>query len=115
MARAVHEAPTTVRPYDRDLTSENKWRAARYGMDATFFDFQDEQSVSARDMARGLVEELRPLSQELGCEAELGGILEIVDQGTGSRNQRSIYEESGDLLEVVADLIEGTRPALAET
>jgi carboxylate-amine ligase len=115
VARAVREAPTTIRPYDRDLTSENKWRAARYGMDATFFDFGAEEPVAARDMARRLVEDLRPLAGELGCENELGGILDIVEHGTGSQRQCRIYEENGDLLEVVADLIEGTRPALAET
>ncbi|TCJ15883.1 glutamate--cysteine ligase [Rubrobacter taiwanensis] len=115
VARAVREAPETVRRYDRDLTSENKWRAARYGMEAVFYDFGAQESVPAKEMARRLVDELRPLAAELGCESELCGILDIVEQGTGSRRQRRIYEESGDLLEVVADLIEGTRPALAET
>ena len=65
-------------------------------------------------MARTLVDELRPLSQDLGCENELTGILEIVEGGTGSQRQRRVYEESGDFLDVVAFLIEGTRPAMAE-
>jgi carboxylate-amine ligase len=37
-----------------------------------------------------------------------------VEGGTGSQRQREIYEESGDFLDVVAFLIEETRPALAE-
>jgi carboxylate-amine ligase len=41
-------------------------------------------------------------------------VLEIVEGGTGSQRQRRTYEESGDFLDVVAFLIEGTRPALAE-
>jgi glutamate---cysteine ligase / carboxylate-amine ligase len=40
-------------------------------------------------------------------------VLEIVESGTGSQRQRRTYEESGDFLDVVAFLIEGTRPALA--
>ena len=65
-------------------------------------------------MARTLVDELRPVSQDLGCENELLGVLEIVESGTGSQRQRQTYEESGDFLDVLAFLIEGTRPALAE-
>jgi carboxylate-amine ligase len=41
-------------------------------------------------------------------------VLEIVEGGTGSQLQREVYEESGDFLDVVAFLIEGTRPALAQ-
>ncbi len=101
-------------PYNRELASENKFRAARHGLDATFYDAQKGASLPARETARALVAELRPISQDLGCENELLGILEIVENGTGSQHQRRIYEKSGDFLEVVAFLIEGTRPAMAE-
>src|ERR687894_1990560 len=56
---------------DPVFVSENKWRAVRHGMDATFSDFAAGESVGARPLARGLVEELRPISQDLRCEAEL--------------------------------------------
>ena len=101
-------------PYNPHLTMENKWRAARHGMDAAFYDAKEDATFPARDLARGLVERLKPHAQDLGCENELEGILEIVDSGTGSQRQREVYEESGDFLDVVAFLIEGTRPALAE-
>lgn len=100
-------------PYDRELAQENKWRAARHGLDASFFDATIRENVPAREVARGLVERLRPISQDLRCENELLDVLEIVESGTGSRRQRQAYEQSGDLLDVVAYLIEGTRPALA--
>jgi len=101
-------------PYDRELALENKWRASRHGMNATFYDARARSSVPARDMARDLVERLKPHAQDLNCEHELEGILDIVEGGTGSQRQREVYERSGDFLEVVAFLIEGTRPALAE-
>jgi glutamate---cysteine ligase / carboxylate-amine ligase len=101
-------------PYDRELAIENKLRAARHGMDAAFYDAEQKITVPAPDLARSLVEQLRPLSQDLGCENELAGVLEIVEGGTGSQRQRQTYEESGDFLDVLAFLIEGTRPALAE-
>ncbi len=101
-------------PYNKDLAEENKWRASRHGMDAAFYDAVGDTTVPARDIARDLVERLTPHAQDLGCENELEGILEIVEGGTGSQRQREVYENSGDFLDVVAFLIEGTRPALAE-
>ncbi len=100
-------------PYDRELTYENKFRASRHGLNAVFYDAERGASVPAKEMARTLVDELRPVSQDLGCENELAGILEIVEGGTGSQRQRRVYEKSGDFLDVVAYLIEGTRPAMA--
>ena len=101
-------------PYDRELAYENKFRASRHGLNAIFYDAERDAPVPAKEMARTLVDELRPVSQDLGCENELAGILEIVEDGTGSQRQRRVYEESGDFLDVVAFLIEGTRPAMVE-
>ena len=101
-------------PYNRELALENKWRASRHGMNATFYDAHERATVPAKDMARDLVERLKPHAQDLNCENELEGVLDIVEGGTGSQRQREVYERSGDFLEVVAFLIEGTRPALAE-
>ena len=102
-------------PYHFDLAIENKWRAARHGLDATFYDAGNKTSTPARELARALVEDLRPISQDLGCENELLDVLEIIENGTGGQRQRRVYENSGDFLDVVAFLIEGTRPAMVET
>ncbi|MEJ7818751.1 MAG: glutamate--cysteine ligase [Rubrobacteraceae bacterium] len=101
-------------PYNIHLAQENKWRAARHGMNAAFYDPLDKSTTPANDLARQTAERLKPHAQDLGCEHELEGILEIVEGGTGAQRQRRAYEESGDFLDVVAFLIEGTRPALAE-
>ena len=101
-------------PYNRLLTTENKFRAARHGLDAAFYDAEKGANIPAKEAARALVDELRPVSQDLGCENELLDILEIVESGTGGQRQRRVYEKSGDFLDVVAFLIEGTRPAMAE-
>jgi glutamate---cysteine ligase / carboxylate-amine ligase len=101
-------------PYDRELAAENKFRASRHGLDATFYDAKERRSIPAREMVRGLVNELRPISQDVSCEDELSEVLEIVENGTGSLYQRRAYKESGNFLDVVAFLIEGTRPAMVE-
>jgi carboxylate-amine ligase len=100
-------------PYDRELTSENKWRAARYGLNAALYNAEKGINVPVKELARVLVAELRPVSQDLGCENELIDVLEIVENGTGSQYQRRVFAKSGDLLDVVAFLIESTRPAMA--
>src|SRR5919112_370863 len=97
-------------PEDPAFTGENKWRAVRYGMDATFYDFAAGQAVPARKMARTLVQDLRPLSQSLRCEAELEGVLEIVDRGSGAELQRVAFQKSGSLSGVVDHLVDASVP-----
>src|ERR687890_280894 len=57
------------KPYNPHLTLENNWRAARHGMDAQFYDVEEDETVPARDLARTLVERLEPHAQDLGCES----------------------------------------------
>jgi len=90
------------------FNDENKWRAVRHGMDARFYDFARGLTVPAREIARALVEELRPLSQSLGCEAELEGVLEMADRGSGAELQRAAFEKSGSLGGVVDHLVAAT-------
>jgi carboxylate-amine ligase len=106
----VGAAADEALPVDPLYNSENKWRAVRYGMDADFYDFVADRGVQARSMARTLVEELRPVAQDLGCEEELGGVLEIVELGTGAELQRAALARSGSLEGVIDYLIEGTAP-----
>ncbi|HKH11506.1 MAG TPA: YbdK family carboxylate-amine ligase [Rubrobacter sp.] len=99
------------RPPENPLfVAENKWRAVRHGMDATFYDFSTEKSIQARPLARELVEELRPISQELRCEAELEGVLEIVERGNGAGLQRAAFEKNGSLKGLVDHLADATLP-----
>ena len=95
-------------PEDARFVSENKWRAIRRGLDARFYDFSKKREKGAREVARDLVTGLRPVSQDLGCEAELKGVLEIVRRGTGADLQRAVYARRGSLEDVVDYLLETT-------
>ncbi len=95
-------------PEDPLLTEENKWRATRYGLEARLHDFSTGRSATARDVAWKLVERLRPVSQDLGCEAELEGVLEITEGGNGADKQRTVLKECGSLQEVAAYLVATT-------
>ena len=98
-------------PQDARFVSENKWRAIRRGLDARLYDFDAREERGARETARALVADLRPVSQDLGCEEELGSVLEILDRGNGAELQRAAYERRGSLLDVVDHLLETTAPA----
>jgi carboxylate-amine ligase len=106
----VSAAAEETTPIDPLFNGENKWRAVRYGMDADFYDFTAGTAIQARAMTRDLVERLRPVAQDLGCEEELVGVLEIAELGTGAELQRAALDRSGSLEGVVDYLIKGTAP-----
>src|SRR3712207_2225402 len=95
-------------PEDARFVSENKWRAIRRGLDACFYDFDTGEEKGARQTARELVARLRPTAQDLGYEAELEGVLEILRRGTGADMQRAVYEKRGSLEDVVEYLLGAT-------
>ena len=98
-------------PEDARFVSENKWRAIRRGLDARLYDFDRGEEQGARETARDLVARLRPASQDLGCEAELDGVLEILERGNGAELQRAVYEKRGSLDDVVDYLLDTTAAA----
>ena len=98
------------RPEDPLFIEENKWRATRYGLDALLYDFSTGRSATARDAAQELVEELRPVSQDLRCEAELEGVLEISTGDNGAERQRRVFARSGSTRAVVDHLVATTVP-----
>ena len=98
-------------PEDARFVSENKWRAIRRGLDARLYDFETKEEKGARETARALVARLRPVSQDLGCETELEGVLEILHRGTGAELQRAAYKRRGSLEDVVDYLLETTASA----
>ena len=69
-----------------------------------------EVGKGARQTARELVARLRPVAQDLGCEAELDGVSDILRRGTGADLQRAAYEKRGSLEDVVEYLLGTTTP-----
>jgi carboxylate-amine ligase len=86
------------------LIAENKWRAARDGLDAKLIDLAHDTERSAREAVRELVERSRPAAEELGCAGELGLVEGILERGTGADEQLAIYVESESLLAVAESL-----------
>ena len=89
---------------------ENKWRAARYGLDAVVIrDAQNHERPVAEDLAE-VLNRLEPLAAELGCADELGYVETMMTGETGYQRQRRIAEANGgDLRAVVRDIVAQNR------
>ena len=98
LAATLAEKPTTIQP--RTLVAENKWRAARHGLDAQLVDLSRDQPRPAREAIRELLELAAPAAERLGCSVELGEIERLLDRGTGAEEQRRIHDSDGGLLGV---------------
>ncbi|MDO9398748.1 MAG: carboxylate--amine ligase, partial [Herbiconiux sp.] len=107
---AGEELPTMQPWYVR----ENKWRAARYGMEAEIIlnAAGDEQLVT--DAVRSELDRLAPAAERLGCAAELDAVNRILDGGASYQRQLRVAEENGGSLRaVVSSLTHELRHGLA--
>lgn len=85
---------------------ENKWRAARYGLDAEIILDADSNERLVTDDLDDLLTRLQPVAQSLDCADELAGVAHIYRDGAGYQRQRRVAEENdGDLLAVVDALV----------
>jgi carboxylate-amine ligase len=88
------------------FVQENKWRSARYGMDAIIIldTAGNEQLVT--DAVRELLVDLEPVAARLNCLAELDGVHTILRRGASYQRQRAVARRhSGELDAVVASLV----------
>jgi carboxylate-amine ligase len=94
---AGEELPT-MQPW---FVRENKWRAARYGMDAEIIlnAAGDERLVT--DDVRDLLVQLAPVAERLGCERELDQVNLILDGGASYQRQLRVAEANGGSLQAV--------------
>jgi carboxylate-amine ligase len=82
------------------LIAENKWRAARYGLDTDLVDLERDTERPAREAVRALVEVAEPAARRLGCTEELKEVERILERGSGADEQRRVREHTGSLLAV---------------
>ena len=95
-------------PQPRTFVDENKWRAARYGLEADLVDLARDTERPARAAIEELLERAGPQARRLGCEAELAEVEAILDRGNGADEQRRVEAETGSLLGVSRWLTEQT-------
>ncbi len=92
---------------------ENKWRAARYGLEAIIILDADSHEALLTDDLAGLVERLAPVADRLGCPAELASVLDIPARGASYQRQREVASRTdGDLVAVVDSVVQELRSEL---
>ncbi len=86
---------------------ENKWRAARYGMEAiVVLDAASNERLVTEDLA-DLLTRLQPVAERIGCAQELALVGEIVLTGASYQRQREVARHTGDDLVTVVDAVVG--------
>jgi glutamate---cysteine ligase / carboxylate-amine ligase len=96
------------RSYRRTLIEENKWRAARYGIDGKLIDFGRRAEVPMRDLAIELLEFIDDVVDELGSRQEVEYIHTVLAEGTGADRQLAVFRRTEDLKAVVQHVVAET-------
>ena len=102
------ESGEELSSYPYEMLDENKWLAARHGLDGELVDLPSVDRVSTKDLVRRVRDRIREHSQELGSETELDGIDDLLQRGNGAARQIVVYEANHDLREVVSEIIDKT-------
>jgi glutamate---cysteine ligase / carboxylate-amine ligase len=102
-----------IRSFHRILTSENKWLAARYGLEAPLMDLERESRnrVPVAQLVRRRLKQLEPHARELGSEDALELVRDILSKGNGADRQLRVYNANRDITEVVREIADATEAA----
>src|SRR5258708_10320557 len=110
----LYSANQGFRLYRRILLMENKWRAARYGLDGKLIDFGKRIEVPERELIHEYLELIDDVVDELDCREEINYIHTILEMGTGADRQLRVFRETGDLKKVVDYIIAETQVGIVE-
>jgi len=87
------------------VVRQNKWRAARHGLDAEIITDDDGHRLPLRRAVSELVDVLDPVAAELGCSDELALNLATLADGASYERQRRLVAAGGSLVDVVDALV----------
>jgi carboxylate-amine ligase len=88
------------------FVQENKWRSARYGMDAIIITNAAGDEELVTDSVSRWLEELAPVAERLGCAEELDQVRVVLRRGASYQRQRAVARRNaGDLGSVVRALV----------
>lgn len=88
---------------------ENKWRAARYGMDAIIIENAEADERLVTECLADEIERLTPVATRLGCLDELNSITAIIERGVPYQRLKNVFQTTGSLTEVTRSLIKDLR------
>jgi carboxylate-amine ligase len=97
------------RLYRRALIEENKWRAARWGLDGKLIDFGKRAEVPMRELALELLEFIDDVVDDLGSRRDVEHVHAVLSEGTSADRQLAVFRRTGDLKAVVQHVVEETK------
>ncbi len=103
------DAGKQLSSYPFEMIDENKWLAARHGLEGELVDLPSSDRVTTRELARRLIDRMREHCQDLGSESELEAVEDLLTRGNGAARQVVVYEANHDLREVMAEIVTATR------
>jgi carboxylate-amine ligase len=104
----LYSANQGFRLYRRSLLMENKWRAARYGIEGKLIDFGKQIEVPECDLIEEYLAFVDDVLDELDSREEVEYIREILKMGTGADRQLRVFREAGDMKAVMDYIINET-------
>ncbi|HET9103553.1 MAG TPA: carboxylate-amine ligase [Solirubrobacteraceae bacterium] len=106
---AIHfDAGEQLSDYPWEMLDENKWLAARHGLEGELVDLPGSDRIATRALARRLIDRMREHCQDLGSESELDAVEDLLERGNGAARQVVVYEANHDLREVMAEIVAAT-------
>jgi glutamate---cysteine ligase / carboxylate-amine ligase len=111
----LYAANTGFRLYRRSLLMENKWRAARYGLEGKLIDFGKQKEVAEAELIEEYLGFVDDVVDELDCRSEVEYVREIMKMGSGADRQLKVFHQTNDMKAVVDYIIEETELGLGET
>jgi carboxylate-amine ligase len=104
-----YDAGKQLSKYPFEMLDENKWLAARHGLDGEVVDLPSPERVPMRALARRLRDRMREHAQELGSDRELEAVDDLLERGNGATRQVVVFEANHDLQEVMQEIVAATR------
>jgi len=104
----LRRANLTWREYRRNLITESKWRAVRYGIDGKLLDLGKKTEVPVRELILELLALVDDVVDDLGCRKDVEYVHTILDEGTSADRQLRVYHETRDLRAVVDHIVRET-------
>jgi glutamate---cysteine ligase / carboxylate-amine ligase len=106
----AHDAGERPHRFPYEILDENKWLAARHGLEGELVDLPERRLVSTKQLVRRVYDRLREHAEDLGSGAEIEGVLDLLEHGNGARRQQLVYEANHDFAEVMGEVVDQTAP-----
>jgi glutamate---cysteine ligase / carboxylate-amine ligase len=103
-----YESGQQLSKYPFEMLDENKWLAARHGLEGEIVDLPHSERIPMRTLARRLIDRMRDHCKDLGSLGELEAVEDLLERGNGASRQVVVYEANHDLREVMAEIVAAT-------